>query len=357
MEVAETARVQLLRKEVKQLQDTMPEKPALASAVCDGPSIDQPVFMRGSLHAPGEVVPKHFPIVIAGEDQKPVKQGSGRLELAEWLVGPANPLTPRVTVNRIWQWHFGEALVRTPNNWGKTGEPPTHPELLDYLAQKFIDSGWSVKAMHRMILLSKTYQMSSKASKEARDADPGNRLWSRFNRVRMSVEQIRDTMLMLDGSIDTTMGGSLFPTGKGKRERIDADELKRRTLYIPVRRGNIPSLFSTFDFGDATTASDGRTRTNVAPQALFLMNSQFVVDRSRGLAERLLNATSATDADRVRDAYLIALSRQPDNAEIDTALSYIASLAAKLGGPDATLKSWASFCHILVATNEFLYLE
>ena len=260
-------------------------------------------------------------------------------------------------MNRIWQWHFGEALVRTPNNWGRTGEPPTHPELLDYLAKRFIDDGWSVKTMHRLILLSDTYQMSSKPSKEAREADPGNRLWSRFNRVRMSVEQIRDTMLAIDGSLDPTMGGSLFPTGKNKREKIDADELKRRTLYIPVRRGNIPSLFSTFDFGDATTASDGRTRTNVAPQALFLMNSQFVIDRSRGLAGRLLAQKAASDADRVRDAYLMVLGRQPEPSEVDSALSYVASLAGKLDGPERSLKAWGSLCHILVATNEFLYLE
>ena len=153
------------------------------------------------------------------------------------------------------------------------------------------------------------------------------------------------------------MGGSLFPTGKNKRERIDADELKRRTLYIPVRRGNIPSLFSTFDFGDATTASDGRTRTNVAPQALFLMNSQFVIDRSRGLAGRLLEQKAASDADRVRDAYLIVLGRQPEPSEVDSALTYVASLAGKLDGPEAALKAWGSLCHILVATNEFLYLE
>ncbi|HYI92757.1 MAG TPA: PSD1 and planctomycete cytochrome C domain-containing protein, partial [Bryobacteraceae bacterium] len=235
MELTDSDRVHLLRQEWKQLQDTMPEKPALASAVCDGPSIDQHVFVRGSLHAHGEAVSKHFPSVIAGDDPPAIKQGSGRMELAEWLANPTNPLPARVMVNRIWQWHFGEALVRTPNNWGKTGEAPTHPELLDYLATQFIDSGWSIKSMHRLILLSNTYQMNSKPSKEARENDPGNRLFSRFNRIRMSVEQIRDTLLALDSSLDTTMGGSLFPTGKGKRERIDADELKRRTIYIPVR--------------------------------------------------------------------------------------------------------------------------
>src|SRR5439155_26160459 len=130
--------------------------------------------------------------------------------------------------------------MRTPNNWGKMGERPTHPELLDFLARRFVKSGWSIKAMHRMILLSSVYQMSSHAAKDVRDADPANRLWSRFNRVRMSVEQIRDSFLALSGSLDSTIGGSLMPTGeatKGKRKRLDPDELNRRTLYIPVRRG------------------------------------------------------------------------------------------------------------------------
>jgi Protein of unknown function (DUF1553) len=286
-----------------------------------------------------------------------VQNGSGRLELAEWLADPANPLTARVMVNRIWQWHFGEALVRTPNNWGTTGEAPTHPELLDYLARSFVESGWSIKAMHRMIVLSNTYQMSSKPSREVLEADPGNRLWSRFNRQRMSVEQIRDTMLALDGSLDTTMGGSLFPAGKGKREKIDVEELKRRTIYMPVRRGNIPVLFSTFDFGDATTASEGRSRTNVAPQALFLMNSKFVNERSRGFAARILEQPDLTDSGRVQIAYRMALGRDPDAKEIDSALTYVAGLQKRLGGDDADRNAWGSLCHVLVSTNEFLYIE
>ena len=356
LELRESARVQYLRSEWKQLEAEMPEAPALASAVSDGPSIDQRVFVRGNLHSPGDPVAKHFPVVLGGEKQPPVKKGRGRLELAAWLVDRDNPLTARVMANRIWQWHFGEGLVRTPNNWGRTGEAPTHPELLDYLADRFIASGWSIKAMHRLILNSGVYQMSSKAAPAAREVDPGNRLFSRFNRVRMSVEQIRDAMLSLDSSLDPTMGGSLFPTGKGKRERIDIDESKRRTLYMPVRRGNIPTLLSTFDFGDATTASDGRARTNVAPQALFLINSGFVNERSQGLANRIMNDVS-TDAERVRRAYRMALSRDPDGTEIDSALTYIAGLAQRLAGDGAKQKAFASFCHILVATNEFLYLE
>src|SRR5207302_3746001 len=154
-------------------------------------------FLHGSQYNPGEPAPKQFPAVLAGESQHPVVRGSGRLEFAKWLASPDHPLTARVFVNRVWQWHFGEGLMRTPNNWGKMGEKPTHPELLDFLAKRFVDSGWSIKAMHRTIMLSSAYQMSSVASKVAAGADPANRLWSRFNRVRMSMEQIRDSFLAL----------------------------------------------------------------------------------------------------------------------------------------------------------------
>jgi hypothetical protein len=357
MEFPESPRVQLLRSEWKKLEDTMPEPPAMISAVADGPSIEQRVFVRGSLHNPGEPVAKQFPVVLAGDSQEPVTKGSGRLELARWLVNPEHPLTARVMVNRIWQWHFGEGLVRTANNWGRTGEKPTHPELLDYLAKQFVENGWSIKKMHRMILLSGTYRMSTEASQEKLDADPGNRLWSRFNRVRMSVEQIRDSFLALDGSLDRTMGGTLLVEGKGKRQKLDLDEIHRRTLYIPVRRGSIPNLLAAFDFGDATTSSEGRARTNVAPQALFMMNSRFVIDRARGLTGRLLENHTITDAQRVETAYLMVLTRKPEAAEVDEALSYLASLTERIGTPDANRTAWQSFCHVLMSTSEFLYLN
>ncbi|MDQ6705469.1 MAG: DUF1549 and DUF1553 domain-containing protein, partial [Acidobacteriota bacterium] len=243
----DSQRVAALRMEFQELEKSMPAEPPMASAVCDGPSVDQHVFLHGDHNNQGDPVAKTFPVVLAGETQHPVEKGSGRLEFAKWLVSPENPMTSRVMVNRIWQWHFGEALVRTPNNWGRTGDVPVQKELLDFLAKKFVDSGWSVKALHRMILLSSAYQMSAEADAKVREADPQNRLCSRFNRTRMSVEQIRDTLLALDGGLDLTMGGSLLPSGKSKRQNMDADELTRRTLYIPVRRGSVPALLSTFD--------------------------------------------------------------------------------------------------------------
>jgi hypothetical protein len=216
--------------------------------------------------------------------------------------------------------------------------------------------------MHRMILLSSVYQMDSRTAKEVRDADPANRLWSRFNRVRMSVEEIRDSLLALGGNLDSTIGGSLLPNPgprvKGRPQRVDPDDITRRTLYLPVRRGSIPTILATFDYGDATTPGDGRPRTNVAPQALFMMNSRFVVERAGGFAKRLLDDTALSDnKQRIERAYLMALTRQPDSAELDSALTYIADLEKKLGQPDAHAIAWRSFCHVLMSTNEFLYLN
>ena len=360
MELADSPRVALARKEWKDLEASLPPEPPMADGVRDGAMVDQKVFLHGSHYNLGEPAPKEFPTVLAGESQHPISKGSGRLEFAKWLASPNNPLTARVFVNRVWQWHFGEGLVRTPNNWGMMGEKPTHPELLDYLAKRFVEGGWSIKAMHRTMMLSSVYQMSSQAAQPVRDADPANLLWSRFNRIRMTVEQIRDGILALSGNLDLTLGGSLSPPGpavRGGRQQLDPDDLKRRTLYIPVRRGSIPVLLTTFDYGDATTSGDGRSRTNVAPQALFMINSRFVVERSKEFAKRLLHDAALSDKERIERAYLMALTRRPEPDEIDSALTYIGNLEKQLGKPDSHFTAWQSLCQVLIATNEFLYLN
>ncbi len=328
-EFADTARVAALRAEFERLEKTLPAEPPMASAVGDGEPVEQHVFVRGDHHNPGGPAPKAFPIVLAGEMAPAIEKGSGRLEFARWLTEPSNPLVARVIVNRVWQWHFGEGLVRTANNWGTTGERPSNPELLDYLARRLVELGWSIRALNREILLSSAYRMSR--------AEPR----------RMTMEEIRDSLLAIEGSLDLTMGGSLMAEKGRKRPDSNPDKTKRRTLYIPVRRGSIPTLFTTFDFGDATTSSEGRTRTNVAPQALFMMNSDFVRERASGLASRLL-AGSGADSARVEKAYLAILGRRPEPAEVDQALSYV-------GGRQE--RGWSSFCRVLMGTNEFLYLK
>ncbi|MBC7815998.1 MAG: DUF1553 domain-containing protein, partial [Planctomycetaceae bacterium] len=204
-------RLAALRKTADELTKAAPPKPPMANAVAEGPSFEQKVLVRGSHMNPGEPVQKGVPEVIrVGHDRFP-QSGSGRKELAAWLTDPRNPLTSRVMVNRIWGWRFGEALVRTSNNFGLTGDVPVHPELLDYLASEFVKSGWSIKSMHRLTMLSSAYQSSSAISDEAWKADPENRLLSRFPRRRIRVEEMRDSWLELSGKLDTRRGGIFDP--------------------------------------------------------------------------------------------------------------------------------------------------
>ena len=357
-DVPEAAPVAELRAEWKRLEDSQPESGPMASAVVDlTEPLEQHVFLRGDHHNKGELVPRRFPVVLAGEDQPAVETTSGRLELARWIASPDHPLTARVMVNRIWQGHFGEGLVRSSNNWGRTGETPTHPELLDWLASRFVESGWSVKAMHRLILGSNAYRMSVAARAGVAEADPENSLLSRFNLQRLSVEAMRDSMLAVSGDLDLALGGNLMADQPAKeRPNIDPDDTARRTLYVPVRRGSVLTLLSTFDFGDATTPGEGRQSTNVAPQALFVRNSQFVRDRAAALSELVLAASTA-ESDRLTDAYLRVLGRRPTADEADAASTYMARMRERLDSADSAAAAWASFCHVLLSSNEFLYLE
>jgi hypothetical protein len=356
------ARVAALRKEHSALKATSPPEPDMACAVQEGPVIDQKIFVRGDYNSLGEDAPKAFPIVIAGDDQPAITKGSGRIELAEWLTRPDHPLTARVMANRIWQWHFGEGIVRTPDNFGKMGEAPTHPELLDALAIQFVENGWSIKKLHRQILLSNTYRMSSSPTDTAIQADPENRLFSRFPRRRLTVEEVRDGLLAIDGSLDTTMGGTLqsgFGTdGENSNDRlsISPETSKRRLVYLPLRRANLPSLLNLFDFGDATTSSGKRTVTTVAPQALFMMNSSFVTARSNQLSA-LLMKDGADGPSRLRSLYLRVLNREPNAMEIDSGLTYLTSFTEKFSGKRTEADAWFSLARVLIASNEFIYVD
>jgi hypothetical protein len=352
---AVAARRAALKREQEQLEKSSPPEPDRAIGVEEGDPVTQRLFVRGDVHNEGEVVPKRFPTVLAGENQPGISSGSGRRELAAWLTDPDHPLVARVMVNRVWQWHFGEGLVRTPSNFGLLGEKPTHPELLDWLAQRFIDDGWSLKKLHKLILLSNTYRQSSQITKEKFEADPGNRLWSRFQRRRLDVEEIRDAMLAIDGTIDLTMGGTL-QTGTGTdgensagRLSIDPATSKRRTVYIPLRRSNLPSLLNLFDFGDATTTGEGRARTNVAPQALFAMNSPFINRSASALAEK--TAKLELDA-AIRTGFLKVLNRPAAEPEVSSLRAYVT------GFPDrAEFARRRSLYRILLASNEFFYVD
>ena len=351
-----------LKVEIKELKANAMKEPPMANAIEEGPVVEQRVFVRGDYSAEGEPAPKVFPAIIAGFDQDPVSTGSGRLELANWIASPDNPLTARVMVNRIWQKHFGEGIVRTPSNFGKLGTPPTHPELLDWLATRFVEHGWSVKEMHRRIMLSNAYRMSSVVSGDAAMRDPSNQWLSRYNRRRLDVEELRDGMLAIDQSIDRAMGGTLqsgFGTDRensNDRLSIDPTTSVRRMVYLPLRRANLPTLLNLFDFGDAVTSLGKRPVTNVAPQALFMMNSDFVQDRASNLAEQLLAHEAWTDSDRARRAYLRILTRDPDPDEIDGAVSYVSAYASRFDGATSQ-EAWQSYCRILLASNDFIYVD
>jgi uncharacterized protein DUF1553 len=335
----------------------------MACAIEDGQPVEQKVFIRGDYNNLGEDAPKGFPAILARYDTKPSFTGSGRLQLAEWLTQPNHPLTARVMANRIWQWHFGEGLVRTPDNFGKMGERPTHPELLDYLATQFVKSRWSIKAMHRMIMLSSAYQMASENPNIAPDTDADNRLLTRFNRRRLSVEEMRDGLLAIDGTIDFTMGGTL-QTGRGTdgennqgRLSFNPEKSKRRTVYLPLRRANLPTLLNLFDFGDATTPSGKRLLTNVATQALFWLNSEFLNGRAQSVTGSLLDKKELSDAARVEIAFTRILNRNPGKVEVDQALNYIAGFKQKFAGEKADQKAWQSLCRVLMSSNDFVYVD
>jgi hypothetical protein len=351
-----------IKAEQKRLKDNLPPEPEMACAVQEGTPVQQKVFVRGDYNSLGEDAPKHFPVVMAGGRQPQNVQGSGRLELAEWLASPENPLTARVMVNRIWQGHFGEGIVRTPDNFGRMGERPTHPELLDYLAAEFVRSGWSVKAMHRKLMLSSAYQMASTTTPEQFQADPENRLFSRAVRRRLQVEEMRDALLGIAGKLDLTMGGTLqsgFGTdGENSNGRlsINPEEQVRRTVYLPLRRANLPALFNLFDFGDATTPQGRRIITNVAPQALFMMNSKFVAEQAQALAATLVKELPAGRA-RADKAISRILNREASAADADAMLSYVDSFQKKFAGKMTEADAWQSACRVLFASNEFMYVD
>jgi hypothetical protein len=346
-----------LAAERKALQAASPPEPPMACAVAEDQPVDQRVFLRGSPDNKGEPVPKRFPVILAGEASPPIASVSGRRELAEWLASDQNSLPARVMANRLWQGHFSQGLVRTPNNFGFAGERPSHPELLDWLATELIAQGWSLKQMHRALMLSNTYQQSIASTPAKREKDPDNRLLSHFPLRRKTVEEIRDSLLVLDDSLDLTMGGSL-QSGTGTdnefsdgRKSIHPDASQRRTVYLSLRRSNLATLFTLFDFGDATTSTETRSETNVAPQALYMMNSPFVAARAAGVAKLLANDLTPNESN-IDAVWLRVLGRAPTAEERRAGESYLATFPP----PANPTLAWSSYIRSLIASNDFLYV-
>jgi hypothetical protein len=283
--------------------------PQHATILVDRPQPSTPrVLLRGNPLTKGDAVPRQF--LSAFGRQQPFTKGSGRLELAQSIIDPHNPLTARVMVNRIWQHHFGRGLVSTPSDFGKQGATPTHPELLDWLAQRFIDSGWSIKTMHRLIMLSQTYQQSRQARVER---DPDNKLLSHMNSHRLSFEEARDAWLTAAGKIDLRTGG--------RPEPLFAASNKRRTLYTFVDRENVPAVMRTFDFANPDLSIPQRSETSVPQQALFGMNHPFVVQQAKALVQKA--AAARSDTARIQLIYRQLFQRSPTQGELASGLRFV----------------------------------
>ncbi len=364
------AELKTLRDELKQLKESAPEMPT-AMGVADGSIADAAIHMRGSHLTLGEVVPRRFPRVLAGDKQSSLPQdGSGRLEFARWLTGPGHPLTARVIVNRIWHWHFGKGLVPTVDNFGLQGEPPTHPELLDWLAVRFVEEGWSIKAMHRLIMLSGAYQRSSGPDAQNVANDPDNRLYWRYEIKRLEAETIRDAMLAVSGTLDRTMGGSLLGTKNREfvfnhtsQDKSDYD-IRRRSLYVPVIRNHLYDMFQLFDYTDASVLIGSRNTSTIAPQALFLMNSELVTGLTNAMAERLLKIDGTRNA-RITRLFLEAYSRRPTSDELQRAGDFLARFERLIsqqkntsqGNGDRMQQAWQALCQSVVSSSEFVYVR
>jgi len=351
----ETAKVAKLEAEVAELVRTAPPEVPIAMAVMDNEPADLTTFIRGDHNKPGELVARGVPAVLAGATPPTLPATvSGRLELARWIASPRNPLTARVLVNRVWQGHFGTGLVATSDNFGKLGEPPSHPELLDWLAQKFLAAGWSVKQLHRELMLSATYQMSTTHDARAAQLDPENRLLWRMPRRRLEAEELRDAVLALSGSLDLTMGGSLM-ADVPNMQRVTTDQSEdfgqkayatmRRSVYVPVIRNALFPMLELFDVADPSAVTPRRNETIVAPQALLLLNNPQVIELAKRWAAELVRL--GPDEARVRAAYLQAFARPATAAEVAEAVAFIKP------APEA----WPRFCQALLCTNEFVYVE
>jgi hypothetical protein len=359
------ASAEKMKAALKALEDKMPETPALMG-VKDGVITKiLPIHIRGSYLTLGPAVERGFPQVLCNPASHAIfpAQHSGRLELARWMASSENPLTPRVMANRIWRWHFGRGIVASTDNFGTIGDRPSHPALLDFLARRFIEDGWSIKEMHRLILSSSAYQMASanpaagqySAAADPALIDPENKLLWRANIQRLEAEEIRDAMLAVSGSLDMQIGGKTIPLHN--REYVfnhtskDATtyETPRRALYIPIIRNHLYDMLEQFDYPDPTMPTGSRNSTVVAPQALIMLNSPFVMDAAEKLAVKLL-ADQRSDEARVQAAYAALYGRAATQREIERALAF-------LKNEEDRKAAWTLLCHTLLAANEFIYLR
>jgi mono/diheme cytochrome c family protein len=321
---------------VNELMLTHDGSEARAMVVTDSPNPrDSAVLLRGQANTPGETVPRRFIEVLSNGKPQPFKLGSGRLELAQAIASKANPLTARVMVNRVWMHHFGQGFVRTPDDLGTQSEAPSHKELLDYLSWYFMEQGWSLKKLHKMIMLSRVYQISSYTVPAHEQIDPENRLLWRANVRRLDFEAMRDSMLVMSGRLDRTVYGQPV-------NLTDEPYSYRRSVYGYVDRGNVPELLQNFDFANPDMPNSARTSTIVPQQALFLMNSPMSVDVARRVIARPSVLNAGADFKRVMEIYRVIFQRTPRPEEIDMAIKFITAENKKQAETVAAIKDVAA---------------
>jgi hypothetical protein len=391
-----------LRNESELLELTEPGALARAHVLVDVPRpADAPILVRGQAETPGQVVPRRFLEILSGKDRPRVRDGSGRLELANAIASAANPLTARVIVNRVWQHHFGDGFVSTPDDLGNQSAPPTHPELLDWLAGRFMAEGWSLKQLHRHIMLSAAWQQSSRNNPRFAELDPFNDLLWRANIRRLEFEPLRDSILAIGGALDLTLGGRPIDlaggmrTGRGRGGRGNAATQlppdPRRTVYGFVDRASFEEVLNTFDVATPAMTLGKRYETTVPQQALFLMNSPLVIEQVRTVVNREAFQSAASDEARIAFLYELFFQRPPNEQEVQAGRTFVAEFRSsgpepaapasagrgrRGAPPDAAqgargqgrrgrgaapprlpLSGWQEYAHALLLTNEAAFIH
>ncbi|MCY2965644.1 MAG: DUF1549 and DUF1553 domain-containing protein, partial [Planctomycetota bacterium] len=340
-----------LKQAIETAKKAAPPKYAYAHALTEGQGANMKLHIRGNPNRTGDEVPRRFLSILEQVSPQPFTEGSGRKDLANAIASDKNPLTPRVIVNRVWQNHFGKGIVATPSNFGLLGERPTHPDLLNYLARRLIDQKWSLKALHREIMLSSLYQQSSVGDPANDTVDAENTWLWRSNRRRLDVESWRDALLSASGTLNPTLGG---PAGN-----LGDAGFNRRTLYGFVSRHNLDGLLRLFDFPDPNITSEKRTSTTVPLQQLFVLNGDFLIRRAKELAARL-NSVAGDDAGRIREAYWLLYGRAARDEEVQIGLEYLQTAAPTAGDPAApksSLTRWEQYAQVLLGSNEFTFVD
>jgi len=340
----------------------------LAMAMWDGSGVDENLLIRGNHRTSGKTVPRRFIQAINREERPVESPGSGRLQLAQQMVDPTNPLTSRVIVNRVWHHLTGRGIVATTDNFGALGERPTHPLLLDHLASRFMEDGWSLKRLIRSVVLSQTYQMSSVAAVDATDSDPSNLLLYRMRIRRLTAESIRDEILAVSERLDTAMYGpgvgtylTPFMQGRGRPGSGPVDGNGRRSIYLEIRRNFLSPMMLAFDMPAPAGAVGRRNMSNVPAQALILLNDPFVAGQSEVWARHVLAEAGLNDSQRINKMYVAAFSRLPRTDELNAALAFLVSQRAELAQSDTAKidqeKVWTDLAHVLFNVKEFIFIQ